>query len=84
MESINIQNDIKEFVDNNSTNDVPPYKYEFIPYISEIDSKSNDNLITNGQNLQNIIPKNTFDNVKNFISNVFLDSIPENNQVNIL
>jgi len=88
MEGINIQHDIKEFIENNSTNDIPPYKFEFIPYVSEIDSKKNDSIINNingngnnGQNLQNIIPKNTLDNVKDFISNVFFNSIPENIQV---
>jgi hypothetical protein len=88
IDGINIQHDIKEFIENNSSNDIPPYKFEFIPYVSEIDSKRNDNLINNvdsngGQNLQNVIPKNTLDNVKAFITNVFFNSIPENNQVKI-
>lgn len=79
MENINVQYDIREFIENNSTNDIPPYKFEFIPYISEIESKS----ITanNGNNIQNSIPKVTLDTVKNFISNVFFSTIPENNEV---
>ncbi len=79
MENINTQYDIREFIENNSTNDIPPYKFEFIPYISEIDTKST--VGTNGNNNQNSIPKVTLDNVKNFISNVFFSSIPENENV---
>ena len=69
MENINVQYDIREFIENNSTNDIPPYKFEFIPYISEIDSKNT--VSNNGQNIENSIPKVTLDTVKNFISNVF-------------
>lgn len=76
MENINVQYDIREFIENNSTNDIPPYKFEFIPYISEIDSKNT--VSNNGNNIQNSIPKVTLDTVKNFISNVFFSSIPEN------
>jgi hypothetical protein len=79
MENINVQYDIREFIENNSTNDIPPYKFEFIPYISEIESKNTS--ANNGNSIQNSIPKVTLDNVKNFISNVFFSSIPENNEV---
>jgi len=81
MENINVQYDIREFIENNSTNDLPPYKYEFIPYISEIDSKNT--LTSNSNNSQNYIPKVTLESVKNFISNVFFSSLPENNEVSI-
>lgn len=79
MESINVQYDIREFIESNSTNDIPPYKFEFIPYISEIDSKNI--AASNGNNIQNSIPKVTLDTVKNFISNVFFSSIPETTEV---
>lgn len=82
MEGINVQYDIREFIETNSTNDIPPYKFEFIPYVSEIESK---NIVANNGNInQNNIPKVTLDTVKNFISNVFFSSIPENNNVKIL
>lgn len=81
MENINIQQDIREFIENNSTNDIPPHKFEFIPYISEIESKNS--FINNGQNVEPTIPKITLDTVKNFISNVFFSTIPENKEVYI-
>ncbi len=80
MESINVKFDLREFIENNSTNNIPPYKFEFIPYLSEIDSKSV--ISNNGNNLPNSIPKVTLDTVKNFISNVFFSAIPETNDVN--
>ena len=79
MENINIQSDIREFIEQNSTNHLPPYKFEFIPYVSEIESKNNSSN-SNNQNGNNI-PKDTLENVKNFISNVFFSTIPENNTV---
>ena len=36
MELINSQADIREFIELNDTNCLPPYKFEFIPYISDI------------------------------------------------
>ena len=68
MEDINIKKDIFSFINNNSTNDIPPYKYEFVPYISEYDLKktsTNDSVISS---------------VRTFISNVFYNEIPEENK----
>jgi len=36
MELINTQADIREFIELHDTNCLPPYKFEFIPYISDI------------------------------------------------
>lgn len=69
MEGINIQADIRAFIEKNATNALPPYKFEFIPYISEIDSRSN----IESQKY----PKDVLANVKNFISNVFYLEPPE-------
>jgi hypothetical protein len=43
---------------------LPPYKFEFIPYTSEIKNNST-------------LPKDMLSNVKNFISNVFFTEQPE-------
>ncbi len=69
MESINVQADIRRFIESNATNSLPPYKFEFIPYLSEIDSRIN--LETNKY------PKELLTNVKSFISNVFYVEPPE-------
>jgi hypothetical protein len=36
IDSINTNADIKEFIEKNSTNTLPPYKFEFIPYTSDV------------------------------------------------
>jgi hypothetical protein len=66
MESINVNADIKQFITNNSSNSLPPYKFEFIPYSIEIGSDMKDNY-----------PLEIINNVKNFISNVFFLDPPE-------
>ena len=38
-DEININKDIKDFITQNSTNDTIPFKYEFIPYSSNIGKK---------------------------------------------
>lgn len=68
MENINVQSDIRQFIESNATNSLPPYKFEFIPYMSEIDSKVSES---------NNYPKEVISNVKNFISNVFYLEPPE-------
>ena len=64
MESINVNADIKSFIQKNTTNRLPPYKFEFIPYTPEI---------RNNQT----VPKDILSNVKTFISNVFFSEQPE-------
>ena len=39
FDEININKDIKDFIENNSTNDLIPFKYEFIPYSSNYGKK---------------------------------------------
>ena len=69
MESVNIQADIRSFVESNATNSLPPRKFDFIPYITDIDSKSYPE--------SNKYPKEVLTNIKNFISNVFYTEPPE-------
>ena len=69
MEAINVQADIRSFVEKNATSSLPPNKFEFIPYMSEVDSRANVE--------SNKYPKEVLDNVKNFISNVFYTEPPE-------
>ena len=38
-DEININKDIKDFIEQNSTNDLVPFKYEFIPYASNFGKK---------------------------------------------
>jgi len=70
MENINILSDIRTFIEKNATSSLPPFKFEFVPYVSEFDNKLN-----NGNNSK--IPKEIQDNVKQFISNVFYVEPPE-------
>ena len=58
-DEIDINKDIKIFIHQNSTNDIIPFKYEFIPYTSNIGKKY--------KNLSNNIIKD----IKNFISTIF-------------
>jgi hypothetical protein len=95
MEEINIQHDVKEFINKNSTKDVPPHKFEFISYNSEIDLKKieiekvninnneNNTYVNNNNNNNTITPKTTFNTVKNFISNVFSLNNKSNINVNV-
>jgi hypothetical protein len=68
VETINSQSDIREFIDKNATNVPPPFKFEFIPYSSEVEIKVSDQ-IPNSLELIN--------NVKNFIASTFCNEIPE-------
>jgi hypothetical protein len=70
MENINILSDIRTFIEKNATSALPPFKFEFIPYVSELDNKLN-----NGNYAK--IPKEIQNNVKQFISNVFYVEPPE-------
>lgn len=58
-DDININKDIKDFIINNSTNDIIPFKYEFIPYTSNI-GKRNKNISTE-----------LINDIHNFISTIF-------------
>jgi hypothetical protein len=71
MENINILSDIRNFIEKNSTNSLPPYKFEFVPYISEYENK-----LSHNENYSRI-PKDIQENVKQFISNVFYSEPPE-------
>ena len=56
---IDINKDIKNFISKNSTNDIIPFKHEFIPYSSNI-----------GKRYKNV-PANIIKDIKNFISTIF-------------
>jgi len=62
-DDININKDIKNFINQNSTNDLPPFKYEFIPYSSNL-----------GKRYKNI-PNNIIKDIRNFISTIFNNDI---------
>lgn len=68
VESINTQADIKDFIEKNATNLPPPYKFEFIPYTSDVQTKNYE---------QTPYPLEIINNVKNFISKTFFSEIPE-------
>ena len=58
-DEIDINKDIKFFISQNSTNDIIPFKYEFIPYTSNL-----------GKKYKNI-PNSTIKDIKNFITTIF-------------
>ena len=62
-DDININKDIKNFINQNSTNDLPPFKFEFITYSSNI-----------GKRYKNI-PNNIIKDIRNFISTIFNNDI---------
>jgi len=70
MENINIVSDIRNFIEKNSSSALPPYKFEFVPYVSELENN------INNEN-QTKIPKEIQTSVKQFISNVFYIDPPE-------
>ena len=61
MENINIIKDINEFIYKNITKDIPPFKHDYIPYLSELNK--------NKMNLK--IDKNILTDINNFIENNF-------------
>ena len=61
MENINIIKDINEFIYINTTKDIPPFKHDYIPYLSELNK--------NKMNLK--IDKNILNDINNFIENNF-------------
>ena len=64
LEGINIRNDIQKFIKDNKTDNLPPTKFEYIPYISQIGK--------NGAKaeIKNISPEISKE-VNNFISTAF-------------
>lgn len=68
IEVINTTTDIKEFIEKNATNLLPPYKFEFIPYTSDVQTKYYE---------QTSYPIEVIDKVKNFISKAFVSELPE-------
>ena len=61
MENINIIKDISLFIHKNTSKEIPPFKYDYIPYLSDLSkSKNNSN-----------IDKGIIDEINNFISNNF-------------
>ena len=61
MENININKDISNYIYKNSTDAIPPFKYDYIPYLSDLNKNNNFN-----------IDKNIIKDVNNFIGNIFL------------
>ena len=58
-DEIDINKDIKNFINKNSTNDILPFKYEFFPYTSNL-----------GKRYKNI-PNNIIQDIRNFVSTIF-------------
>lgn len=64
MESITIKNDIKKLIEKHMTADLPPYKIEFIPYMSNYEASKKE--------LDSFpIQEETKQSIRQFISNVF-------------
>ena len=61
QENINIIKDISNFIYKNTTKEIPPLKYDYIPYLSDINKNKN--------NLK--IDKEIIDDINNFIENNF-------------
>ena len=52
LDEIDINNDISLYIKNNRTNEIPPFKFDYVPYISNLDKRS-----SNEENLKNIYKK---------------------------
>ncbi len=68
VEDIMSNNDIKEFITANSTNSLPPFKFDYIPFNSEMQTKPIDYQAGN---------VDIVNNVKSFIFKSFLNEVPE-------
>ena len=67
LESINIKNDINNFILTNKTDDIPPSKIIYEPYISYLnDENRNDNIIKLGS-----LTKEKINEIQKFIKNIF-------------
>ena len=64
MENINIIKDINEFIHKNTSKEIPPFKYDYIPYLSEL-NKIKGNLK---------IDQNVINDINNFIENNFTNN----------
>ena len=61
MENINIIKDINEFIHKNTSKDIPPFKFDYIPYLSDLNkNKKNEK-----------IDKEIINEINNFIENNF-------------
>ena len=60
MENIDIRKDIYDFIIKNATNAIPPDKYAYLPYISDVGVKTN-----------LFLQKDVINEVKTFINNTF-------------
>ena len=67
IDKINIINDINIFINNNSTNDLPPYPIEYIPYIEKNEQITNEKK----NNLKNDKLKEINNKVKNDLEKLF-------------
>ena len=70
LEEIDINNDISLYIKNNSTNEIPPFKFDYVPYICNLDKQS-----INDENLKKIYKK-----VKEEIKSKF----PEEKDISLL
>ena len=52
LDEIDINNDISLYIKNNRTNEIPPFKFDYVPYISNFYKR-----IINDENLKNIYKK---------------------------
>ena len=70
LEEIDINNDISLYIKYNSTNEIPPFKFDYVPYICNLDKQS-----INDENLKKIYKK-----VKEEIKSKF----PEEKDISLL
>lgn len=69
MEGIAIKDDIRKYIEKNSTDKLPPYKIEFIPYISDYEASKKE--------LDSFpIQEETKNSIRQFIANVFFTEAP--------
>ena len=71
QDKINIYNDIEIYINNNKTNEIPPFRFDYIPYICNLDKQS----INKDDELKNINLK-----VKEEIKSLF----PEEKDISLL
>ena len=71
QEKININNDIQIYIKNNKTNEIPPFRFDYIPYLCNLDRQS----INNDDEMKNINLK-----VNEQIKNLF----PEEKDISLL
>ena len=89
MENIDIRKDIYDYINQNSTNAIPPDKYTYLPYVCEVGIKNNVYLqkdiinevkafINNSFNIKNIkevmsIKTKNFINIENLANNSYIN-----------